>query len=48
MDFTLLNARPFYSSMGNPSGVKGLINNKQQLEEQQTTIILEVIRSSVQ
>ena len=26
IDFTLSNARRFYSSMGNPLGVKGLIN----------------------
>ena len=25
IDFTLSNARRFYSSMGNPTGVKGLI-----------------------
>ena len=25
IDFTLSNARRFYSSMGNPSGLKGLI-----------------------
>ena len=24
IDFTLSNARPFYSSMGNPLGVKGI------------------------
>ena len=27
MDFTLSNARPFYSSKGDPLGVKGLINH---------------------
>ena len=33
IDFTLSNARRFYSSMGNPLGVKGLsepINERQQ------------------
>ena len=29
IDFTLSNARRFYSSMGNPSGLKGLITEKQ-------------------
>ena len=33
IDFTLSNARRFYSSMGNPTGVKGLsyLSNRQQL-----------------
>ena len=28
IDFTLSNARRFYSSMGNPSGLKGLKENR--------------------
>ena len=33
IDFTLSNARRFYSSMGNPTGVKGLIQTANQLAQ---------------
>ena len=42
IDFTLSNARRFYSSMGNPLAVKGL---KNQLRNLMVAIFLTVIKS---